>query len=106
MAIDEQVRAYGGPQYQVLQQVMNRFSEAIERSQIDIVPKIVMNGGSGAGGNGTILESLMALILSEKMGVSIQNDSESSDPIAKSYRDDLKSKLSTAPTNVQPLKGA
>mgnify|MGYP000620860354 CR=1 FL=1 len=28
-AIDEQVRAYGGPKYQVTQQVMNRFADAI-----------------------------------------------------------------------------
>ena len=37
IAIEEQVRAYGGPQYQVTQDIMNRFTTAIERSKIDIV---------------------------------------------------------------------
>ena len=30
IATEEQVAAYGGPQYQVTQQVMNRFAEAIQ----------------------------------------------------------------------------
>ncbi len=33
LAIEEQVRAYGGPQFQLTQQVMSRFAEAIEKSQ-------------------------------------------------------------------------
>ena len=33
MAIDEQVRAYGGPRFQLTQQVMNRFAEAIEAAR-------------------------------------------------------------------------
>src|SRR5437899_11918507 len=50
MAIDEQVRAYGGPRFQLTQQVMSRFAEAIETARVDVVPKIMIHGG---GGNGT-----------------------------------------------------
>ena len=42
IAIEEQVRAYGGPQFQLTQQVMSRFAEAIEKSGVDVVPKIQM----------------------------------------------------------------
>ncbi|HLP30620.1 MAG TPA: hypothetical protein VK150_04605, partial [Geothrix sp.] len=66
MAIEEQVRAYGGPQFQLVQQVMSRFAEAIEKSQVDVVPKIHMGGGEKGGGS--LIESLLGLLLSEKAG--------------------------------------
>ncbi|MCE1203493.1 MAG: flotillin family protein [Holophagaceae bacterium] len=66
MAIEEQVRAYGGPQFQLVQQVMSRFAEAIEKSQVDVVPKIHMGGGDKGGGS--LIESLLGLLLSEKAG--------------------------------------
>ncbi len=72
VAVEEQVRAYGGPQFQVLQQAMDRFSQAVEKAGIDIVPKMVF-AGNGAGGNGSAsysaFEGLMAMLLSEKLGV-------------------------------------
>jgi len=46
LATEEQVRAYGGPQFQVTQQVLNRFAEAIQQSKEDVVPRVVV-GGSG-----------------------------------------------------------
>jgi uncharacterized membrane protein YqiK len=79
IAIEEQVRAYGGPRFQLTQQVMNRFAEAIEQARVDVVPKIVIGGSIGHGGNGNgngdggggfgsgnVLESLLALLLSER----------------------------------------
>lgn len=74
IAIEEQVRAYGGPKFQLTQQVMNRFSEAIERAQIDIVPKVSITGqhaGEGGAGGGTLFESLLSLFLSDKLGIDI-----------------------------------
>ncbi len=41
LATEEQVRAYGGPQFQVTQQVLNRFSEAIQQSKVDVVPQVL-----------------------------------------------------------------
>ncbi len=70
IAIEEQVRAYGGPKFQLTQQVMGRFAEAIEQAKVDVVPKIVVGGGSGenGGAGGNVLEALLTLMLSEKMG--------------------------------------
>src|SRR4029078_4475545 len=52
LAIEEQVRAYGGPRYQLTQQVMARFAEAIQQSGVDIVPKVVIGNDGRAGGSG------------------------------------------------------
>ena len=50
---------------------MNRFAEAIETSHVDVVPRIVVSGGAGgaggAGGSG-LLDALLAIVLSDKLG--------------------------------------
>src|SRR3990172_5924828 len=54
LATEEQVRAYGGPQFQVTQTVLNRFAEAIQQSGVDVVPRVVVSGnGKGDGEGGT-----------------------------------------------------
>ena len=114
MAIEEQVRAYGGPRYQLTQQVMARFAEAVERSGVDIVPKVVIGdrrdgsgpdgaGGDGRGsfGGGTILESLLALLLSERVGVDVSGGSasvgSSPTPAAVAVREELQRQLTGGP---------
>jgi uncharacterized membrane protein YqiK len=103
LAIEEQVRAYGGPRYQLTQQVMARFAEAIERSGVDIVPKVVIgdrrdgsagDGSNGPGpmGGGTVLESLLALLLSERMGIDVAGTTEPS-PAAAAVREELQRRL-------------
>jgi uncharacterized membrane protein YqiK len=106
MAIEEQVRAYGGPRYQLTQQVMARFAEAVERSGVDIVPKVVIGGrgdgsgsnGSGDGstgtgtGGGTILESLLALLLAERVGIDVAGTTAPS-PAAAAIREELQRRL-------------
>ena len=75
LAIEEQVRAYGGPRFQLTQQVMNRFAEAIQTSGVDVVPRVVVGGG-GRDGNGdgggittsNVMQGLLTLLLSEKIG--------------------------------------
>jgi uncharacterized membrane protein YqiK len=80
MAIEEQVRAYGGPRFQLTQQVMNRFAQAIEQSRVDVVPKIMIgggasnghgNGGGGGGMGGNVMEALLAMLLSDKIGTDL-----------------------------------
>ena len=72
MAIEEQVRAYGGPRLQLTQQVLTRFAEAIQISQVDVVPKIVIAGhGSREDGSpmtGSVMEGLLTLMMSERLG--------------------------------------
>jgi len=69
IAVEEQVRAYGGPDYQVLQQVMNRFSEAVERSGVEIVPRMVMNASGETGQGHSAFEALIAVMMSERFGL-------------------------------------
>ena len=69
VAIEEQVRAYGGPKYQVTQQVMKSFAEAIAEAKVDVVPRVMIGGtGNGQGQSGSIAETLLALLLSDKLG--------------------------------------
>lgn len=73
IAIEEQVRAYGGPQYQVTQDIMNKFTSAVEKAKIDIVPKTVisMGSGEGSGGMANAFEMLLSLLIGEKLGVKV-----------------------------------
>ncbi|HEX5854732.1 MAG TPA: flotillin family protein, partial [Thermoanaerobaculia bacterium] len=67
IAAEEQVRAYGGPRYQVAQAVLSRFAEAIEKSKVDIVPRVVVGGGGAEGSRtGNVLEALFALFLASQ----------------------------------------
>lgn len=109
MAIEEQVRAYGGPQFQLTQEVMSKFAQAIQQSGVDVVPKIVISGGgSGAGGmgagdtgrpgsgggQGSLIEALMAMLLSDRLGqmaTSQQSSARSSE--VERYRDAMKTSL-------------
>jgi len=71
-ATEAQVNAFGGPQYQLTQQVMARFAEAVERGHVDIVPKVMVSGGGdGKEGmlGGNLLGALMAMMLSSRAGV-------------------------------------
>ena len=78
IATEEQVRAYGGPKFQVAQQVMNRFAEAIETAHVDVVPKIVVGGGGNGSGTGapgsSLLEALLAIVLSDKLGEGVRGE--------------------------------
>ncbi|GAB4481172.1 MAG: hypothetical protein OHK0031_02870 [Anaerolineales bacterium] len=66
LATEEQVRAYGGPQFQVTQQVLNRFSEAIQQSGVDVVPRVMVAGNGEQGGSGNVMEALLTMLLSER----------------------------------------
>ena len=66
------MRTYGGPQFQVTQHVMSRFSEAIERAGTDVVPQVVIGGGAGGAG-GNLMEGLLAMLLSEQLGATAQH---------------------------------
>ena len=98
IAVEEQVRAYGGPQYQVTQDIMNKFTTAIEKSGIAIVPKTVVNMGSGEkGGNSTAnaFEMLLSLILSEKLGVNIKEDAKEDNERVKAIKDSIMNSLNS-----------
>ena len=83
-AIDAQVKAYGGAQFRVIQEVVDKLSDAIKNSSVDIVPKTVVNmGGNSDGdsnGSSTVLDTLLKFITIEKLGVSLQNSPEPTAP--------------------------
>lgn len=68
-AIAKQVDASGGPRYQLSRQIADRFAEALEKSGVDIVPRIAIGGsaGSSAGGN-NVMQALLSVLLAEKTG--------------------------------------
>ena len=69
LAAEEQVRAYGGPKFQVTQKVMKSFADAIATAKVDVVPRVVV-GGSGPNGSqgGSMMETLLTLLLSDRLG--------------------------------------
>ena len=79
IATEEQVAAYGGPQFQVTQQVMNRFAEAVQQSKVDVVPRVVVGSGNdGSPTSSSIMEGLLTLLLSDKLSLPV-NDSQPAD---------------------------
>ncbi len=66
IATEEQVRAYGGPKFQLTHEVMSKFAAAIAEAKVDVVPRVVI--GQQAGGSSSIMEALMTMLLSEKVG--------------------------------------
>jgi uncharacterized membrane protein YqiK len=94
LATEEQVRAYGGPQFQVTQTVLNRFADAIQQSKVDVVPRVVVGGGAGGGTTGSVMEGLLTLLLSEKLGVSLQNQAAAPrSPEADALREQIRQSM-------------
>lgn len=90
IAIEEQVKAYGGPQYQVIQDIMNKFTAALESAKIDIVPKTVVNMGGGEHGSSVnAFEMLLGLLISDKLGVKFDPEAKEVDPRVKSIKDSI-----------------
>ncbi len=108
LAIEEQVRAYGGPQLQLTQQVMGRFAEAIEHSGVDVVPRVLVSGksgtdGGGMGTQGSIFEALLAMLLSERAGAHVEAPRGPVNPEVEATRTRMRAELMA--TLQQPSNG-
>ncbi|TQI68201.1 SPFH domain-containing protein [Clostridium sp. KNHs216] len=110
-AIDAQVRAYGGAEYRVIQEIADKLTDAIKNSKVDIVPKTVVNMGgndgqsSGAGsGSNTVMDTLLKFLTLDKLGVSLQHISEPS-TTAQAIQAAMESAKAgqTAPSEEQPV---
>jgi uncharacterized membrane protein YqiK len=105
IAIDEQVQAYGGPQFQVMQQVMARFAEAIQTSGVDVVPRVLLGGAEG-GTSGGLIEGLLAMLLSDKLGVQVTGPAEKSrSPVAEAIHAQIRESIAESqatPPQVTP----
>ena len=98
IATEEQVAAYGGPQYQVTQQVMNRFAEAVQQSRVDVVPRVVVGGSGGEGGasGSSIMEGLLTLLLSDKLNLQVNSDLQRErSPETERLRNEIRQGLSS-----------
>src|SRR5687767_7406547 len=82
----------------VARHVLNRFAEAIQVSQVDVVPKILIAGQAGTDGGspmtGNVMEALLTLMMSERLGgdagaISTRRNA-SADAIRKRIEDDMK----------------
>jgi uncharacterized membrane protein YqiK len=104
IAIDEQVRAYGGPQYQVTQQVLTRFAEAIEQAGVEVVPRVLINGATdGQTGGSSLMEGLLAMLLSERMGVPLNGQQDSSRaPEIDALRTQIRQSITATMQQMQP----
>ena len=71
-AIASQVEASGGARYQLARQVAERFAEALETSGVDVVPKVQITGAGGDGGQGGVMQALLTLLMSEKLGLAVE----------------------------------
>lgn len=96
IAIEEQVAAYGGPRYQLTQRVMDRFSEAIENSKVDVVPRIVVGGQKDGQGSG-ILDTLLTMLLSDKLESLTTSQQVKRTPETEALRQSIKDGVNNKP---------
>ncbi len=102
LATEEQVRAYGGPQFQVTQQVLNRFAEAIQQSGVDVVPRVIV-GAEKDGNTGNIMEALLAMLLSERFGALAEKaGQEARSPEIEKLRTQIREKFSEPEKKNEP----
>ena len=97
IAAEEQVNAYGGSQFKITQDVMNNFADAIKTAQIDIVPKTVITSGGKDNGTGipNAFESLVMLLLSDKLNLTNNTEIHSSSQ-AKRLKEEIFNKISNS----------
>jgi uncharacterized membrane protein YqiK len=78
--IEKQAAASGGAQFQLTRQVVERLADALEKSGVDIVPRVqISTGGSGSDG-GNALQALIGLLLSEKGSGLLSAPAAANDP--------------------------
>jgi len=72
-AIDAQVKAYGGAEFRVIQEVADKLADAIKNAKVNVVPSTVVNMGSGQDNKGSdnIVETLLRLLTMKELGVSV-----------------------------------
>ncbi|MGD0877424.1 MAG: SPFH domain-containing protein [Anaerolineales bacterium] len=109
LATEEQVRAYGGPQFQMTQQVLNRFSDAIQQSGVDVVPRVVVSGGGANGEQGStsssIMEALLTMLLSDRYGAQSQEaQPKQRSPEAEALREQIRKDMQNKPSQPEEKK--
>ncbi|HEY2661228.1 MAG TPA: SPFH domain-containing protein [Caulobacteraceae bacterium] len=78
-AIESQVAASGGARYQLARQVAERFAQALESSGVDVVPKVQITGAGGEGASGGVMQALLTLLMSDKLGLAVDAGAQRED---------------------------
>lgn len=115
MAIEEQVRAYGGPQLQLMQDMMSRLAQAIETAGVPVVPSTVVNMGTDGDGHGSpsAFNLLMTMLATEKLAAVSEDALREPDPeqaatvreVKASIRDSIASQPAVPAPGVHPIDG-
>jgi uncharacterized membrane protein YqiK len=93
LATEEQVRAYGGPQFQVTQTVLNRFAEAIQEAKVAVVPQVLV-GADKEGGSGNVMQALLTMLLSERFTESSNHgDGQPRSEVVEKLREDIRKSM-------------
>jgi uncharacterized membrane protein YqiK len=104
VAIEEQVAAYGGPKFQLTQQVMEGFSNAIRESKVDVVPRIVVGSQNGQGSG--ILETLLTMVMSDKFAAdTVLSAAPKRSPETEALRNQIRAEVGKK-TPATPTNGA
>ena len=103
-AIDAQVKAYGGAEFRVIQEIAEKLADAIKYANVDVVPKTVVNMGAtgengGANGSSTVMDTLLKFITLDKLGVSLDGKEtvNSSVPAEEGQKTDVRQPWEKAP---------
>ncbi|NCP86498.1 MAG: hypothetical protein CO094_02965 [Anaerolineae bacterium CG_4_9_14_3_um_filter_57_17] len=95
-----------GPQFQVTQQALNHFSEAIQQSGVDVVPRVMVAGNSEQGSSGNVMESLLTMLLSDRFSALAEDATKKAErsPEAEALRQQIyeSMKNKTAATETKP----
>ena len=81
---------------------LNPTSEAVQQAGVDVVPKIVVSNGAAGGAGGapaqgpSLFESLLALLLSDRLGDKVEAPSAERDPAMEAYRDRIRKNVTGA----------
>jgi len=90
-AIDAQVKAYGGAEYRLIQDVAEKLSDAIKTATVDIVPKTVVNmgGNNSSDGTQTVMDALLRFITMDKLGVNLKDNAANINEVVSSVSDKI-----------------
>lgn len=76
-AIANKVQAYGGAKFQLIQDIVTKYTKAIEAGNVQIVPNTMVSMGQNSeGGIPSPLEGLISLLFTEKIGALHLTDEE------------------------------
>lgn len=93
VAIDEQVKAYGGPGFQVTQDVMTKIAKAIEAGKMDVVPKTVVTMGGEGGSTASAFDIFMTLLATDKLQEASAAPAGEESELVRALRDSVRASL-------------